>query len=1008
MGSGSNCRKRVKRRGARVKRKGPLGGILFGGFGGLFGDKALAIHLARGNKPTDDDVFLESLKRVDAAGRSGLHKHTDGFLEGSSGEPAVGGERGAGDTQEQRLVGRASLGFREGIILMEHFADVGGLARKQRLVAGIDDADFAKHLADDDLEMFVVDGLPLRGVDVLDLLDDVLLHGVGTFFLQKFMQVVVSGVERLSGFHHVAVFDEHCFTGRKFVVPFLDLVVTDADLPSFRRGDGTGDKRFDRRLVRRGLGDDRAFADFLTLLHSDFESGGDKVAVLAAFLSDYLDHRASACIRHFYASGDIAENGWRAWGAGFKEFFDAVKTLRDVASFSDSSHVEGSHGELRSRFTDTLRCNDAHRRADLDRLVVAEVAAVALLADAPKGLAGHDGPERNRFHFVLVDPLHDLGVNFVVALGDGFSTGFQIGCKASSEDADLELLADLLAVLARNRVEILAAAVVFADNDVLDGVDETARKVTGFGGLEGGIGLTFAPSVRGDEELEHGESVFEVALDRKLDGAPGRVCHESFHAGQLRNLAPVSTGAGVDDVGDRVFADREEISDHHRSHVVFGLGPGADGVAVPFIGRDEALPVVVVDDTDFFAVFRDNLVSFLRDANIGLRDTDARLCGVMEADVLDAVSKRDSLLAPHDVERPGDEVAQVLLLHRLVQEAQCSGNDLLKLQATDGGLDHLLRTVRVRVADIDLGLKIYKPVVIGERRLGGAAEHHPLALASVVDLREEVAAEHHVLDRVDHRFSGGRLEHVVVGGHEFPGFLLSFIRKRNVHGHLVSVKVGVERGAHERMELDGESFDEQRVERLDTEAVQCRRAVEEDVLVLDHFLEDVPHLLAAVLDDAFRTFHVVRMLVADETSDDKRLEELHRHFFWKAALVQAKMRTDDDDGASGVVDALSKEVLAEASLLSFQHVGEGAKFAAISCGKQGLPRTGGVVEKRIDRLLQHAFLVAADDFRSADTHQFFETVIAVDDATVEIVEVGCGEAATVELHHRAQVRWDHG
>ncbi len=68
-------------------------------------------------------------------------------------------------------------------------------------------------------------------------------------------------------------------------------------------------------------------------------------------------------------------------------------------------------------------------------------------------------------------------------------------------------------------------------------------------------------------------------------------------------------------------------------------------------------------------------------------------------------------------------------------------------------------------------------------------------------------------------------------------------RERQVDGHLVAVEVGVEPLADQRVDPDRVAFDQHRLERLDAHAVQGRRAVEQDGVVVDHLLEDVPHLL---------------------------------------------------------------------------------------------------------------------------------------------------------------------
>jgi hypothetical protein len=67
-----------------------------------------------------------------------------------------------------------------------------------------------------------------------------------------------------------------------------------------------------------------------------------------------------------------------------------------------------------------------------------------------------------------------------------------------------------------------------------------------------------------------------------------------------------------------------------------------------------------------------------------------------------------------------------------------------------------------------------------------------------------------------------------------------------------------------------------------------------------------------------------------------------------------------------------------------------------------------VVEERVDRFLQHALFVADDDFRRLELQQVLETVVAVDDAAIEIVQIGRRETAAFERNERTQVRRDHG
>ena len=228
--------------------------------------------------------------------------------------------------------------------------------------------------------------------------------------------------------------------------------------------------------------------------------------------------------------------------------------------------------------------------------------------------------------------------------------------------------------------------------------------------------------------------------------------------------------------------------------------------------------------------------------------------------------------------------------------------------------------------------------------------------------------------------------------------------QRHVHGHLVTVEVGVEGRADERVDLDGLALDELRLEGLDAEAVQGGCAVEQHGVLGDDLFEDVPHDRAGALDHALGRLDVLRVVEVDQALHHERLEQLERHLLGQTALVQLELRADDDDRTAGVVDALAEQVLAEPALLALEHVGQRLERAV--AGARDRATATAVVEEAVDGLLEHPLLVVDDDLRRTEVEQALESVVAVDHATVEVVEVGGREAATVELHHRAQVRRD--
>ena len=228
--------------------------------------------------------------------------------------------------------------------------------------------------------------------------------------------------------------------------------------------------------------------------------------------------------------------------------------------------------------------------------------------------------------------------------------------------------------------------------------------------------------------------------------------------------------------------------------------------------------------------------------------------------------------------------------------------------------------------------------------------------------------------------------------------------KRHVHGHLVAVEVGVEGSADQRMQLDRLALDEHRLERLDAQAMQGRRTVQENRVLADDLVENVPDLGLLLLDQLLGLLDGGGLSQCLQAGVDERLEQLERHLLRQPALVQLHLRPDHDHRTARIVDALAEQVLAEAALLALQHVGQRLQRTLVGAGDDAATPT--VVEQGVDRLLQHPLLVADDDIGRAQLHQPLETVVAVDDATIEIIEVGRGEAAAVEGNQRTQLRRD--
>ena len=411
--------------------------------------------------------------------------------------------------------------------------------------------------------------------------------------------------------------------------------------------------------------------------------------------------------------------------------------------------------------------------------------------------------------------------------------------------------------------------------------------------------------------------------------------------------------------------------------------PDVDDLVVPLAGGDDAGGALLLDLLDLVERLVDQL--FLRGSGTTMSlgaDRDPGVGRPGEAEVLEGVEQPHRDLVAVAQVGEGDQALQPALLELAVDERQLGRQRRVEDHPPDRGLEvEVLDPLRLGVQDVLLvRLDGHVEEVAGVdhldrlQRVDAAGWRGPGSTSSIEakTLRRSpserllggqvVDAQHHVLRRHGERLAGRRRQDVARRQHEDARLELRHRRQRHVDRHLVAVEVGVVGGADERVDADRLALDEHRLERLDAEAVQRRRAVEQDRVLVDHRLERVPHLGGALLDELARHLDRRDQALLLELVVDERLEELERHLLGEPALVELQLGTDHDDGAAGVVDALAEEVLAEAPLLALEGVGERLQRTAV--GALDDAAAAAVVEQGVDRLLEHALLVADDHLRA--------------------------------------------
>src|SRR5690606_19501796 len=412
-----------------------------------------------------------------------------------------------------------------------------------------------------------------------------------------------------------------------------------------------------------------------------------------------------------------------------------------------------------------------------------------------------------------------------------------------------------------------------------------------------------------------------------------------------------------------------EVLEHGVLDLLRGVVPQADDLVEALALREEAALGRLLDAGQLALGLLDQLLLLLGDRHVVDADRDARGRRELEAVLLQAVEEGGGALDAEALEALDDEVAQRVPLvdgvvadqvrRHLAARRERLADDAAEHRAAGARLDDLpvdldrdgvlhvdepvldrhQRLVDAAEAELqapDAGLlaghrdrrvQVELAAVIGREGLLGRVVRVARALLAHVELREHVEAEDYVAGGVDVRAAVSRREQVVAGQHLQPRLGLRVHRERHVDRHLVAVEVGVERLADQRVELDRLALDEHRLEGLDAEAVERRRAVQEDDLVGDDLLQRVPDLVLDVtvaLELLAGALDVVRQAALLELLEEERLEQLEGHALRHAALVQLELRADDDHRAAGVVDALAEQVLAEAALLAAEQVGQRA------------------------------------------------------------------------------------
>ena len=753
--------------------------------------------------------------------------------------------------------------------------------------------------------------------------------------------------------------------------------------------------------IDRAFRDDLAFFDGLAFLYAQAGTIGDQIAALIVVFHIGNDDvlRLLDLLQRNHAA-DFADDRKVFGLARLKQLLNTGKTLCDIGGRGNTAGMERTHGQLRARLADRLGGDDADCLAHGDRIARSKVRAVALDAYAVLGLAGQQGADLDPSHAGGNDALRIGFLHHLILAHNELSGLFvvQVFHQETARQALRQALDQLIAVLdIINLKAVRAVAVLLANDDVLRDIDQAAGQVTGVRRTQCRIGQAFPGAAGGDKVFENVQTLTIVRADGDLDRTARRIGDQAAHTSKLPQLAVGAAGAGIDHHIDGIVVVK--IRGQLRRNLLRAILPYLDHMAGALCIRDKAALEVCIDLIDLLLRLGEEFRLLRRNGRIADRDGDAALRGIFIALRLDTVEHFGGDCRAVHLDALVDDLAKHLFIDQefnlqlegvlriaAVYKAEILRDRIVENHAAQRGLIELSALLAVDFAghtNFDFGMQANGTHVIGHNRLIDVAETLALARLAGLHQRQIIGAKDHILRRHDNRLSIGGFEQVVGRQHQETRLRLRLCGQRHMNGHLVAIKVRVEGGAYQRMQLNCTAFYENRLKRLDAKPVQRGRAVEHNGMILDDDLQRIPDLSLRALDHLAGRFDIIGLIGFDQPLHDKGLEQLERHLLGQTTLVELKLRADDDHGTAGIVDALAEQVLAETALFALEHVGQGFQRAVIrACYRTA---TAAVIDEGVHSLLQHALLIADNDIGCMQLQKPFQTVIAVDDAAVQVV-----------------------
>ena len=386
-------------------------------------------------------------------------------------------------------------------------------------------------------------------------------------------------------------------------------------------------------------GNHLATLDFVGVIHGHFRTVGDAVTFPVNTVL-VMDHQFTGSRNNDIAAVLALDRANAHPGYG------ALVLDLDTACGRDSrrraTDVEGAHGQLGTRLTNTLCRHHTNCLTATDEVSASEVTAVARCTDAVTCVAGNSRPYFKVVHVVLFKELHSSLIDHLASAEElrAVTRAHHVFRHGTAENAILQgdhHFTTLDDRFAQNAVG--GAAVIFSHHQILADIDQPSCQITRVRSLERRIRKTLTGAMSRNKVFVDVQPLTKIGGDRCLDNGSVGFCHESAHPGKLTNLGVTASSTRVSHHIDGVegfLLDRfagsvddllhAELVHHFAGYPVTGMGPDIDDFVVAFAIGQQSLAVLFLYGFHFgfcrvqrsgLAIGHDHVIDTDRDSRAG-------------------------------------------------------------------------------------------------------------------------------------------------------------------------------------------------------------------------------------------------------------------------------------------------------------------------------------------------------------------------------------------------------